>query len=98
MVRRVSRKVDNAAGEFTEVELFVVAEVCVKRLVKQRRVIKTIHRREEFLDLGDPSSDADGHLTAEAFLEVLRRGKVVGVRVCLTVHNYISAKPHTKKG
>lgn len=85
MIRCVPGEVDDAAGELTQLKLFIVAEVYVERLVQQRRIIKPIHWCKELLHLGDSPSDADGYLAAQPGLQILRRGKVVGVRVCLAV-------------
>lgn len=81
MVRRVAGKVDDARGEFAELELLVVLKVDVEGVLEERRVVETVHGSEYVLYLGDAPADADGHLTAEVLLQVLRRGEVVCMRV-----------------
>ena len=74
MVRGVSRQMHDAARQLAELELLVVIEVTVERLLERSWVVQTIYRRECLLHLLDPPPDADGDVSAKLLLDILGRG------------------------
>lgn len=74
-------KVHDAARQLPELELFVVVEVAVERLLKRSWVVQAVDRRERLLHLFDPPPNTDGDVTTELLFDVLGCGKVICVRV-----------------